>query len=302
MSQYVIAATDDSYYEPYKPVNNRDLKTGKEILDPEELKQKRGPFFSCDGAIHDPHFHAVDRHPIMDSEINNKKLNIEQLHVPGFDEHDGHDLSPSSLPFNVATGWHITIPSEKEGGDHHFYQFSHTQKFPESVDNDEALDSWKEHMGKMFGGGIFEEEPLKIGDNNGNFAPTYTFHPSENANNPSSTDCTFFPRVEHAGILSPAIARTNLGDDTTSAEEAKSKIIDYANITKEHAHQNMENKLSEDANIWEDRFKQSKRIYTLGSNGRILDVQDYAPGLIRHGKKCDCDVCSHWSGMDFRIG
>jgi hypothetical protein len=63
----------------------------------------------------------------------------------------------------------------------------------------------------------------------------------------------------------------------------------------------MEKKLLEDPSIWEDRFKQSKRIYTLGSKCQIVDVQDYYPNIIRHGKKCGCNSCSSWSEFDFEI-
>jgi len=300
MSKYVISATGNDSYEPYQPVTNVHPLTGERLTDPGKIKEALGPHFSCDGAIHDPHFHSVEKHPIIDSEINGKKVNFEQLHVPGYDQKLGVDTDPESNPYNSITGWSVHVPMDDEKNNINYYQFANSRKFPKTMDNDEAMSNWKSHMTKLFGNGSIETKPMRVGDHTGIPTSSYVFHPKESPSNPANSKCVFIPRVEHAGIVFPAISDISFGDDASSPEDAKNKLTHYANITKEHDQQDMENKITESPSYWEDAFKRSKKIYTLGSQGKILDMQNYNPHVIKHGSACDCDNCNSWSYKDFR--
>jgi hypothetical protein len=292
MSKYIISSSGDDSYEPYKPMDNIDYNTGEIIESFDELKKRRGPFFSCDGAIHEPHFHKVDTYPYGNP---SHKLNIEQLHVPGYDEHDTRLVPYDIDPYHSVTGWHIAIPSIS-GQDHHFCHFSAIKRFPKSTDNDEALSTWKDDMVHTYGEGDFhEEEPPSLDElkehlpeiANLKIPTSYNFYPHKS----EASDISFIPRVEYEDKVSPAIAHSNMSYDVKSPEEAKNTLIELANRVKESASNNLEKKIQESPNVWEDRFKQSKRIYTLDNDGKILNEQDYASNYMMKASKCNCSYC-----------
>ena len=291
-----MSSSSGDMYEPYKPTDNVDIRTGDIINNPEELKQKRGPFFSCDGSIHEPHFHAVAHHPLMDAD----GLKFEQLHVPGFDAKDGFTRGTKSDPFHSVTGWHVTISSRNSAPDAHFYQILNTKKYPESTDNDEAFEEWKGTCAHVFGTGDFESKRHEISGMEK--APVfYFFHPHHSEDNDvAGYSIAFQPRMEDNDGVNAAGYTMSLGGDARDSNEAKSKLIDYANSIKNNAHEGMEKKINEAPEYWDDIYKHSKRIFTLGDDGKILDMQDYYPGILRHGSACDCNKCDKWSEIDFK--
>jgi len=293
MSRYVVTASSGNEYQPYKPLDVYSMH-------PSISEKGQDPYFTCDGSIHEPHFHKVNAHPFMPNEIHGRQLSYEQLHVPGYDEHNGF-APKDSPPFNIMTGWHISYP-DKDGDTKHMYQLSTMRRFPASTDNEEALSNWKEKSQSIFGAGSFKEQKPSVDEETGRqLTSHYKFKPPSNDDNPPVSDVSFYPRIEENGEVYPASEQMSFGDDAESGEAAKSKLIDYINSAKEFHQKDMEKKLLEDPINWEDRFKQSKRIYTLGSKGQIVDVQDYYPNIIRHGKKCDCNGCSNWSEFDFEV-
>lgn len=294
MSKYVISDTSGESYDPYKPLMNMDLKTGQPIDDSNQLKEKRGPFFSCNGTIHEPHFHQTNRHPTIDEELKGQKLKFEQLHVPGYDEHDGYTIDPKADPFHVITGWHITIPGTNGIKDTHFYQFHSTRKFPDATDNDDALSSWKDHVQQLFGSGDFEERKLNTGSPISTSA--YMFHPHNDVNN---NVINFTPRVELDGKVFGAMEITNANNNAPSEKDAKEMLMNYTNACKESSQKGMENKTQQDPSYWNDKFKTSGIIYTLGENDKLLGTHDYDISIVRHGSKCICGSCTQWSNKDF---
>jgi hypothetical protein len=292
VSKYIISASGEDSYEPYKPIGNVDYHTGEVLEDPSELKKRRGPFFSCDGAVHEPHFHKVDTYPYGNP---SHKVNIEQLHVPGYDENDTRLVPDDVPPYHSVTGWHITIPSIS-GQDHHFCHFSAIKRFPKSTDNDEALSTWKNDMIHTYGDGEFhEEEPPSLDEVREVFPEikdlkvpsAHDFYPHQS----DASEISLIPRIEYEDQVSPAIAHSNMSYEAKSPEEAKSTLIELANRAKESANNNLEKKLQESPNVWEDKFKQSKRIYTLDNDGKILSEQDHAPNAMRQASKCSCIHC-----------
>jgi len=137
MSLHYVYASDDGDEQPYAPASSG-----------------RGPFFSCYGKKETPHFHVVDGHPDIE---NNEGLNIRQMHVPGYDQHDGNVKTNFSTmpPYHIITGWHIIEPNTNS----HITQLSATKKYSTTTDANEALDLWKEECTNVHGPGAFIKRP-----------------------------------------------------------------------------------------------------------------------------------------------
>ena len=289
MSRYIIASDGGEMYEPYKPFNNIDPtmmhpSDARYIDNPKELKQKRGPFFSCDGAIHDPHFHKIKNHPYKHISVQpGSMMECEQMHVPGYDERDPLNTyaDEDKTPFHTITGYALKIKNPFLE-DINAYQFAVQKRHPATTDNDEAFNSWKEKMHSVFGQGKVKSDSSAPG--------AYKFLPSEGTAPPIIVS-RFFPRKEENGEVNPAFEELTFGDDLGEESANKSYLVDLANKIKAHEQKSMGSKLDEDPGYWEEKFKESKKIYTLGSQGNLVDIQSYYSGLTNHPMSCTCSKC-----------
>jgi hypothetical protein len=164
MSKYYVYATGNSGHEPYEPLSNVDNATGEEITNPGELRRRVGPFFTCDGQNQNPHFHVVTSHPDIPNEYTDDLI-MRQLHVPGFDQHNGSPKKGfATMPdFDIATGYHAVQPDQAR----HISEWREEHKFPSHVDNQDAFNQWREKNEIIFGlGGVRAEQD-----------GTYSFHP-----------------------------------------------------------------------------------------------------------------------------
>jgi hypothetical protein len=303
MSRYVISANGDDTYEPYQPTSNIDNITGEEFDSPEELKKERGPFFSCDGAIHDPHFHEVKKYPYadIDDEDGKYKTTIHQMHVPGFDQFDTfpHEKITENDPYHSITGWQLGISDLTNNV--YFNHFSSMQVFPKTTDNQEALQTWKDQVQHVFGEGEFKEKDVfsnapkeirdHLNDEEFNSLKNITHHVTFHPKNYDYGEIFYTGRYQIGDYVRPAIASTNVTFEKNTPEEGKAELVELASRAKEHAQRNLEKKIQESPQNWEDRFRMSKRMYTLGENGKILDIQDYNVGFVTKSSKCQCSQC-----------
>ena len=287
MREYYFYASDDDD-QPYKPLNNIDRETGQPIEDADELRHRKGPFFQCDGKNPEPHFHIVTSHP---ESGNSDQYIIRQLHVPGYDQHDGHVKSNFATmpPFNIVTGWHFVHPDSNQ----HMSEFSVNKKFPASMDNHEAFDLWKEHCSDLFGPGAIVQHPS--GDAKMFFPGLENEKPKENEEQempedeeqempemeeqempkmeekPAKFDAFglkpgakafaihFYPAKEYDDGVSPAFTRMKMYEGHDGSSSAQNSLKDYA--TKYDMIENMHKirKSGEEPDAWEDLFKRSKK-------------------------------------------
>jgi hypothetical protein len=284
-------AADDN--QPYQPLNNIDRETGQPISDSNELKRKKGPFFSCDGDKNQPHFHSVDNHP---ETSDTDGYSIRQLHVPGYDQHDANiSKSFASIPpFHIATGWHIADPETNS----HMAQFNSTKKFDNTTDNDEATSLWKEECEGLFGKGAVvkrnsiagdtiheympgkdqpeeqeepqeeqeqqeppeeqEEQEEQEQEKEENTAPSklgaFSLEPGQKA-----YSIVLYPAKETEGTNYPAFSRTKVYEGHANSSDAQKSLLQHADRLDMINTMQKYRKSDENPDAWEDLFKRSMR-------------------------------------------
>jgi len=297
-------------HEPYQPLGNVDRETGETISDPDNLKERMGPFFSCDEDDTQPHFHYVNHHP---ETSQTDGLVMHQMHVPGYDQHDGRTIGSKSgfsntPPYHIATGWTISDPESKK----HVAQFVATKKYSPTTDNDEALDMWKEECQGVFGPGAFETR-LKT-NAKGPEDIIHEFHPGKEQQEEKAAD----PEEQEMQMPDmPEMPESEDGEETKTAPSklgafelapgqraysivfhptkrdgsafSRTKIyeghenpFDSADSIAKHADRlDMINtmqqfrKADEDKDIWEQLHKNSKKYATFAENIHIEDNDWY---------------------------
>jgi hypothetical protein len=288
MSNRFMYASDG--YEPYKPLNNIDKETGQAINDPDELKRRKGPFFSCDNKNDKPHFHVVENHPEVS---DTSDYIVRQMHVPGYDQHDAHvkDNFTTMPPFHIVTGWHVAEPSTGS----HLSEFVATRKYDQLTDNDEARSLWKEECESLFGNGGLRK---RISNNGSEF---YEFMPGkedmldeqeqpeqqeqqeqEEQEQPEQEEqeektapaklggfglgpgekahsITFYPSKQYSDKIYPAFSRTKVYQGHANASEAQGTLLNHADrLDMINQIQNY-SKSGENKDLWENLLKDSKK-------------------------------------------
>lgn len=282
MSRYILSSGDNDSYEPYKPNSSYRLEN-----------QNEGPFFSCNHSLTEPHFHLTNMHPHMDNSEGN--LIIHQLHVPGYDEHDGNDSSLETPPFHIITGWHITgVPGSPVEGQHVF-AIDSKQKLSPATDNQEALMNWNIGLSHVFeNGGRAEKVPSpydKLGDPS---ISQYAYTPHNPGESIFFTKVQYMPRIDKDGKVTPAKHCLDISGESDSEDHAKNIILDYVQRIKNAGQHNIQNKIKEDPGYWNDLFnRESNKIYTIDDDSRIVSEVKYHPWTIKNAS-CSCSNCSKW--------
>lgn len=283
MSIYVTSSNDDN--QPYQPLDD----------------DAQGPFFSCDGKKDNPHFHPVKQHPKIDLERKgmfgdqDNSLLAAQLHVPGYDSHDVYSKSQfTDLPqYHVATGWAIADPRTNS----HMSEYVASKKYPESTDNDEALNMWKEECNALHGPGAFIKN--KTLNKQSHYGTIYEFHPGmeqpeepeekeeENQEMPEmempeqeeekpkedkveknpfdlapgeqAYSILFYP-ADHSGkTVRPAFSRTKLYEGQSNPSNSRNTLLNYTDKLDMISNLHNYRKSDEDPDIWENLYKNSHK-------------------------------------------
>lgn len=283
MSRHIISSSD-SDYQPYKPVKSYPY---------EAMHEQRGPFFSCNSEITEPHFHLTTKHPKIDNSDN--QFIIHQLHVPGYDEHDGNDVSSGTPPYHIITGWHISgAPGTKMEGQH-FFSIRSSQKSSPSTDNQESFMKWNIGLSHVFDQGGRASKVKSKYDNLGDPSISkYEYEPFGHKNSTDNIEATYFPRAETNGLVKPAHNFLNIMGDVSDEDHAKNILLNYTQRIKNAGQHGMESKVKEDPGYWNDLFnRESKRIYTIDDAYKIVSESKYHPWTIKNAS-CNCNKCSKW--------
>lgn len=129
-------------------------------LDPDA--EQEAPF-DCSEEGHEPHIHYVGAY----TTDNGEDIVVNQLHMPGYDEHDAAPKSGfSTMPaYNIATGWHQANLGREdqapgyESGElmerpaNHITKFKADHKYDLSTDPEEAFNLWHETCHALAGPG-----------------------------------------------------------------------------------------------------------------------------------------------------
>lgn len=287
MSKYYVYSAYGESDEPYKPLGNIDKVTGEEINDPDRLKQRLGPFFTCSEDTHKPHFHYVSEHPEILPEEDEGNLIIHQLHMPGYDEHDARPKNNfSTMPsYNVATGWNVAdtnrldpdVEKDEDDPAAHTTHFVANHKYDKSTDNNEAFNLWHETCKSLFGEGATikhedkavyypgmeqpeereeeepeqPEEPEDQEEQEGQNAEQ-GLRPGERA-----YSIAFYLGKEFGDKKSPAFSRIIAHGGHQDHNDAENHLLDLANKYDMISQIHKQMKAPEDPDVWEDLFKRS---------------------------------------------
>lgn len=277
MSEHRIYTSNDGNGQPYEPASGGT-----------------GPFFQCDGTNDSPHFHVITGHPDMP---DHEGLIVRQMHVPGYDQHDGNVKTNFSTmpPYHIVTGWHISNPEDGT----HLAHLSATKKYSNTTDADEALNLWKEECTNTYGNGAF----IKRVSANDPETHIYDFLPGheqseehdgeqeeqpeqeeqeeqEQQEQPEQEDqeqekqeqktpiikpgeisysIAFYPPKQTGDKVRPAFSRTNIVEGHSNSSDAQNSLLNYADKLDMNKIMQDYRKQEENPDIWEDLFKNSKK-------------------------------------------